>query len=116
MVTYVGIQLINITRLAAPYRDQCSDDWLDDWVKEWAISIDHGPYTSQFCLKLCLQTYTLTKCDCWTVSAPPPNNSTRKQCNLRRNPGQSITFLYKTIKISLIQLIYLNFFSLFDYF
>ncbi|XP_053205072.1 amiloride-sensitive sodium channel subunit gamma-like [Panonychus citri] len=53
------------------------------------MSIDHGPYTSQFCLKLCLQTYTLTKCDCWTVSAPPPNNSTRKQCNLRRNPGQA---------------------------
>uniref|UniRef100_T1KCT8 Uncharacterized protein n=1 Tax=Tetranychus urticae TaxID=32264 RepID=T1KCT8_TETUR len=88
VVTYVGIQLINITRLPAPYRDKCSDDWVEGWVKEWAMTVDHGPYTSQFCLKLCLQTYTLKECNCWTVSAPPPYNSTQPQCDLRKNPVQ----------------------------
>lgn len=83
--------MINITRLPAPYRDKCSDEWTDDHDRQWAKASDHESYTSQFCLKLCLQKYTLYKCKCWTMAAPPPTESSEVQCDVRQNRGKFLS-------------------------
>ncbi|RWS27383.1 amiloride-sensitive sodium channel alpha subunit-like protein, partial [Leptotrombidium deliense] len=89
VATYVGVQMLNISRLPAPYRDKCSDDWADHSFKAWAEEIGYDVYTSQICLKLCLQQFTLTTCNCWTISAPWPPKINKAQCNTRRNPEQA---------------------------
>ncbi|RWS14312.1 amiloride-sensitive sodium channel alpha subunit-like protein [Dinothrombium tinctorium] len=87
VATYVGVQMLNISRLPAPYQDKCSDDWMDEGYKAWAEEIGYEVYTSQICLKLCLQHFILKTCDCWTISAPWPPKINKAQCNTRRNKG-----------------------------
>lgn len=69
---------MNISRLPAPYPDECMDDWPDGneeaiEYRKWASSLNHESYTIQVCLKICLQLYTIKMCKCWTSSAlwPP---------------------------------------------
>jgi len=74
VVTYVGVQMLNISRLPPPFPDHCIDEWPDDKeYKKWAMSQNHETYTVQVCLKICLQLHTIKTCKCWTSTAlwPP---------------------------------------------
>ena len=84
LVTYVGVRLVNITRLPAPYPDKCSDEWQDTSLKEWAKHLHYETYSSQICLKLCLQSFTIKHCKCWSSSSPPPQTEVF-QCDTRKN-------------------------------
>lgn len=78
--------MINISRERAPYTDRCSDDWPTKEQFEWAKSLKHDGYTTQLCLKLCLQFHTIRNCNCWTLSAPPwPQEDDVPICNIRKN-------------------------------
>lgn len=84
LVTYVGVRLVNITRLPDPYPDKCSDDWEDKNLKKWAKALSYETYSTQICLKLCLQRFTILHCKCWSSSSPPPQANVL-QCNTRKN-------------------------------
>lgn len=90
LVTYVGVRLVNITRLPAPYPDKCSDNWQDMILKRWAKHLSYETYSSQICLKLCLQRFTIKHCKCWSSSSPPPQTDVL-QCNTRKNKSKNIT-------------------------
>lgn len=87
VVTYVGVQMLNITRLPAPYPDECTDEWQNDEYKRWAISLSHETYTIQVCLKICLQMYTMKMCKCWTPTAvwPPSSPNQIPECRSRED-------------------------------
>lgn len=72
VVTYVGVQMINISRAPAPYKDRCSDEWPSHEQSQWAKSAEHPTYTTQVCLKMCLQKEIIQTCGCWTLTAPGP--------------------------------------------
>ena len=92
LVTYVGVRLVNITRLAAPYPDKCSDDWQD---------MSYETYSSQICLKLCLQSYTIKHCKCWSSSSPPPQTEVF-QCDTRKNKSNYRLFNINWLSIDCI--------------
>lgn len=87
VVTYVGVQMQNISRLPAPYQDKCVDEWPDseDTVeyRKWALALHHESYTIQVCLKICLQLYTIKVCKCWTSSALWPPYPDIPECTAR---------------------------------
>jgi hypothetical protein len=87
VVTYVGIQMINISRAPAPYKDRCSDEWPSDEQRQWAKSAEHPTYTTQVCLKMCLQKEIIGTCGCWTLTAPGPvdGEPTLDACAYLRN-------------------------------
>lgn len=91
VVTYVGVQMQNISRLPAPYQDRCVDDWPDTEeaveYKKWAKALHHETYTIQVCLKICLQLYTMKVCKCWTSSALWPPDSDLNECTARGTKG-----------------------------
>ncbi|XP_076348636.1 degenerin-like protein unc-105 isoform X2 [Tachypleus tridentatus] len=72
VVTYIGVKMVNITRLPSPHTDKCNDDWLNDELKKWAVNLNYG-YTAQTCLKFCFQKKVIENCNCFTTSAPIPN-------------------------------------------
>lgn len=84
LVTYIGVKMVNITRLEAPYPDKCSNNWKDEELKNWAKELHYDAYSTQICLKLCLQRYTVMYCNCWSPSSPPPKKDL-PQCNNRKN-------------------------------
>lgn len=88
VVTYVGVQMLNITRLPSPYQDRCIDKWPDNDIGKWAVALNHDTYTTQICLKICLQKHTLEMCNCWTPTAPWPPFVDDPQCSERRNRGK----------------------------
>lgn len=91
VVTYVGVQMQNISRLPAPYQDACVDDWPDTEealeYKKWAKALHHDTYTIQVCLKICLQLYTIKVCKCWTSSALWPPYADISECTARGTKG-----------------------------
>lgn len=92
LVTYVGVKMINITRLESPYPDRCADNWQDARLGTWATALGYVTYSTQICLKLCLQRYTVKHCKCWSSSSPAPrgNETDVTQCNTRRNASQAV--------------------------
>lgn len=84
LVTYIGVKMVNITRLAPPYPDRCSNNWNDEGLESWARQLSYEAYSAQICLKLCLQRYTIQFCQCWSPSSPPPKEDVI-QCNNRKN-------------------------------
>ncbi|KAF7495560.1 Amiloride-sensitive sodium channel subunit gamma [Sarcoptes scabiei] len=84
LVTYIGVRMVNITRLPRPYPDRCSNVWQDLDLKKWAQHLHYDAYSTQICLKLCLQRFTIMHCGCWIPSSPPPNQNI-SQCNIRKN-------------------------------
>lgn len=70
LVTYIGVKMVNITRLAHPYPDKCSDQWNDQGLEAWAKSLHYDAYSTQICLKLCLQRYTIRYGSMSTPTAP----------------------------------------------
>ena len=87
LVTYVGVRMINITRLEAPYPDKCSDGWKDRELAKWATWLGYETYSTQICLKLCLQRFTIQHCKCWSSSSPSPRSEVM-QCNTRKNKSK----------------------------
>lgn len=83
LVTYIGVKMVNITRLEAPYPDKCSNKWSDTDLEQWALHLKYDAYSTQICLKLCLQRYTIRYCNCWSPSSPPPRTNI-PQCNNRK--------------------------------
>ena len=89
LVTYVGVKMVNITRLAKPYPDKCSNEWIDRELEGWARRLHYDAYSTQICLKLCLQRYTISYCDCWSPSSPPPFEDL-PQCNNRKRKDDEV--------------------------
>lgn len=85
LVSYIGVQMTTISRLPAPHKDNCTDNWPDGIFRTWAQGLNFDSYNSQVCLKLCLQHYTIKECGCWTMSAPWPPQIEEPQCNTRKN-------------------------------
>ena len=87
VVTYVGVQMLNISRLPSPFPDECVDEWpVTDEAAEyrkWALALNHETYTIQVCLKICLQLYTIKMCNCWTSSALWPPYPDIPECTAR---------------------------------
>ncbi|KAJ6225061.1 hypothetical protein RDWZM_003606 [Blomia tropicalis] len=89
LVTYIGVKMVNITRLAKPYPDKCSNKWSDLQLELWARTLHYDAYSTQICLKLCLQRLTIAYCNCWLPSSPPPKEDV-PQCNNRKNKNDEI--------------------------
>lgn len=92
LVTYVGVKMVNISRLPDPYPDKCSNTWMDEELEHWAEDLKYETYSSQICLKLCLQRFTIKHCGCWSSQSPaPPSTSADNidQCNTRQNESKS---------------------------
>ncbi|KAH9404185.1 hypothetical protein TYRP_000004 [Tyrophagus putrescentiae] len=51
LVTYIGVKMVNITRLEKPYPDKCSNEWNDKELESWARSLHYDTYFTQICLK-----------------------------------------------------------------
>lgn len=83
LVTYIGVRMVNITRLSYPYPDKCSNVWQDKELEQWARNLHYDAYSTQTCLKLCLQRFTVQYCGCWSPSSPPPNDQL-PQCSQRK--------------------------------
>lgn len=83
LVTYIGVRMVNITRLPHPYPDKCSNVWRDRGLEKWARELNYDAYSTQICLKLCLQRFTIMYCNCWIPSSPPPKQDI-SQCNNRK--------------------------------
>ncbi|KAH7643354.1 amiloride-sensitive sodium channel alpha subunit-like protein [Dermatophagoides farinae] len=83
LVTYIGVRMVNITRLPHPYPDKCSNVWRDLGLEKWARELNYDAYSTQICLKLCLQRFTIIYCGCWLPSSPPPKQDV-PQCNNRK--------------------------------
>lgn len=87
LVTYVGVKMVNISRLPDPFPDKCSNQWDDGQLERWARSLSYETYSTQICLKLCLQRYTIQHCRCWSSSSPAPRTA-YLQCNTRKNKSE----------------------------
>ncbi|XP_076328277.1 degenerin-like protein unc-105 isoform X2 [Tachypleus tridentatus] len=72
VVTYIGVRMVNITRLEHPYPDKCSDDWKSTDLLKWSLNLNYG-YTAQVCLKFCFQKNIIEQCHCFTTSTPIPS-------------------------------------------
>ena len=87
VVTYVGVQMLNISRLPSPFPDECLDEWPQTQetqeYRKWALALNHETYTIQVCLKICLQLYTIKTCKCWTSSALWPPYPDIPECTAR---------------------------------
>ncbi|KAI1292797.1 Degenerin mec-4 [Halotydeus destructor] len=94
VITYLGVQMLNITRLKAPFQDKCTDDWPEGEMKKWALALNHDTYTTQTCLKICLQQFVIKRCRCWTQTAPWPPFAEEPQCSERRNKAQATCVEY----------------------
>jgi len=65
--TYIGLKMINITRLPAPYPEYCVDSWPAKFAES---STRNSTYSQQACLKLCLQKTIQSHCDCQSAFLP----------------------------------------------
>lgn len=59
--TYIGMKMMRITRLPAPYPEQCIDVWPAGLQRK---SMLNASYSQQACIKICLQRTIQTRCNC----------------------------------------------------
>lgn len=65
--TYIGLKMVNITRLPAPYPESC----VDSWPAKFADAlVKNSTYSQQTCLKICLQKTIQTHCQCQSAFLP----------------------------------------------
>lgn len=65
--TYIGLKMVNITRLPAPYPEYC----VDSWPKLFAETLTrNSTYSQQACLRICLQTTIQSHCHCQSAFLP----------------------------------------------
>lgn len=80
--TYIGLKMINITRLPKPYPEDCIDHWPAALIGRLT---QNASYSQQTCLKICLQRTIHTRCTCQSAMLPQLElNSTLKICDTRR--------------------------------
>lgn len=93
--TYIGLKMVNITRLKSPYPENCVDSWPTKFADKL---IRNSTYSQQACLKICLQKTIQMHCQCQSAIMPiveldqpssgNVNSSTERQriiiCDTRR--------------------------------
>lgn len=80
--TYIGLKMINISRLPAPYPEDCIDRWPEALTGSLT---QNATYSQQACLKICLQKTIQRRCNCQSAMLPQLElNSTLKICDTRR--------------------------------
>ncbi|KPM03791.1 Amiloride-sensitive sodium channel-like protein [Sarcoptes scabiei] len=80
--TYIGMKMVNISRLPKPFPEECIDHWPPALVGRLT---QNASYSQQACLKICLQRTIHTRCDCQSAQLPQLElNSTLKICDTRR--------------------------------
>ena len=67
--TYIGLKMMNITRLPAPYPEQCVDSWPAKF-QDSSHTIRNSTYSQQTCLKICLQKTIQAHCNCQSAFLP----------------------------------------------
>lgn len=65
--TYIGIKMVNITRLPYPYPEHCIDSWPSKFAD---TSTQNSTYSQQACLKICLQKTIQSHCQCQSAFLP----------------------------------------------
>lgn len=80
--TYIGLKMVNISRLPKPYPEDCIDHWPSALVGRLT---QNASYSQQACLKICLQRTIHTRCNCQSAMLPQLDlNSTLIICDTRR--------------------------------
>lgn len=65
--TYIGLKMVNITRLPSPYPENC----IDNWPPKFADTLTrNSTYSQQACLKICLQKTIQSHCQCQSAQLP----------------------------------------------
>uniref|UniRef100_A0AAN0LW06 Epithelial sodium channel/degenerin-like protein n=1 Tax=Polyphagotarsonemus latus TaxID=1204166 RepID=A0AAN0LW06_9ACAR len=59
--TYIGLKMVKISRLPAPYPEQCVDIWPKGLQRK---SMLNASYSQQACIKICLQKTIFKRCKC----------------------------------------------------
>lgn len=59
--TYIGLKMVNITRLPDPYPEHCTSYWPEGMNGSLTLN---ASYSQQACLKICLQRSIESKCKC----------------------------------------------------
>ena len=59
--TYIGLKMVRISRLPAPYPEQCIDYWPKGLQRKSMLNVS---YSQQACIKICLQRTIQTRCKC----------------------------------------------------
>lgn len=80
--TYIGLKMMNISRLPKPFPEECIDHWPSALIGRLT---QNASYSQQTCLKICLQRTIHTRCKCQSAMLPQLElNSTLKICDTRR--------------------------------
>lgn len=81
--TYIGLKMVSITRLPAPYPEQCDDAWPAALQQSLTLNTS---YSQQSCLKICLQKTMLKACGCQyaKLTTVEFNNTNPRICDTRR--------------------------------
>lgn len=65
--TYIGLKMVNITRLPHPHPENC----VDSWPRRFADKMtQNSTYSQQACLKICLQKTIQSHCQCQSANLP----------------------------------------------
>lgn len=59
--TYIGLKMVRISRLPAPFPEQCIDVWPKGLQRKSMLNVS---YSQQACIKICLQKTIQTRCKC----------------------------------------------------
>lgn len=80
--TYIGLKVVNISRLPSPFPEECVDHWPAALVGRLT---QNASYSQQACLKICLQRTIHLRCNCQSAMLPQLElNSTLKICDTRK--------------------------------
>lgn len=80
---YIGLKMVNITRLPSPYPEHCVDKWPAGMT---GSVTGNASYSQQACLKICLQRTIERKCKCQSAMLPQieSNNTDLRICDTRK--------------------------------
>ncbi|RWS23454.1 Amiloride-sensitive sodium channel-like protein [Leptotrombidium deliense] len=81
--TYIGLKMVQIKRLPAPYPEKC----IDAWPKTLTGSLtQNATYSQQACLKICLQRTIQRRCHCQSafLAQVEENNADLRICDTRK--------------------------------
>lgn len=82
--TYIGLKMINITRLGSPHPEHC----VDEWPSKFAANLTrNSTYSQQACIKICLQHTIQQRCSCQSALLPPLENDANSRtiiCDTRK--------------------------------
>lgn len=86
--TYIGLKMVNISRLPAPYPEAC----VDSWPAKFADTLTkNSTYSQQACLKICLQKTIQSHCNCQSAFLPIVELSTSQQQQQQQDATSTTT-------------------------